>query len=294
MTEADVAVTGYIRKAALEGLGRELGRTPQPWQPFLGAHFGHLVRHDPGGSWVAEIEGLPVGYAQAWMRGDIWFLAQLFVQPEIHSKGVGRELLRLAHDYGRQRGARVFAVVASSSPVAQALYMRAGMYGIATGYRMTGQAQSLLTLPEPDANRKRIVDCSGWLDRIDELDADLFGATRRVDHEHYLNRTDTQSHSFGLTADGAFEGYGYVDDRGWIGPIAAPSPDGQLPLLRMAGEYLESRGVEEATMWVPSLNHAVMRALLGAGWRSDPITYFMSSEPFGKFDRYQPSGGLLL
>jgi hypothetical protein len=62
----------------------------------------------------------------------------------------------------------------------------------------------------------------------------------------------------------------------------------------MAGEYLESRGVEEATMWVPSLNHAVMRALLGAGWRSDPITYFMSSEPFGKFDRYQPSGGLLL
>ena len=54
MTEADVQVTAYVRKAALEGLGREQGRTPQPWQPFLGAHFGHLVRQDPGGSWVAE------------------------------------------------------------------------------------------------------------------------------------------------------------------------------------------------------------------------------------------------
>jgi len=294
MTEADVPVTGYIRKAALEGLEREQGRTPQPWQPFLGAHFGHLLRHDPGGSWIAEIEGLAVGYAQAWMRGDIWFLAQLFVQPEVHGHGVGRELLRLAQDYGRERGARIFAVVASGSPVAQSLYMRAGMYGIATGYRLSGDVKSLLTLPEPEANRKRIVDCAGWLDRIDQLDAELFGATRRVDHEHYLNRSDVKSHSFGLTSDSGFEGYGYVDERGWIGPLAATTPRGQFPLLRMAAEDLASRGVEEASMWVPSLNHAVMGALLNAGWKALPVTNFMSSEPFGKFDRYQPSGGLLL
>lgn len=294
MTEADVAATAYIRKAALEGLAREQGHTPQPWQPFLGAHFGHLVRHDPGGSWIAEVERLPVGYAQAWLRGDIWFLAQLFVQPELHSRGVGRELLRLALDYGRERGARIYAVVASSSPVAQALYMRAGMFGIATGYRMAGPTTSLLSLPAPAANRKRIVDCAAWLERIDELDAGLFGATRRVDHEHYLNRADVASHSFGLTAGETFEGYGYVDERGWVGPIAARTPEGQLPLLRMAGEYLHSRGVEEANMWVASLNHTIMSALLAAGWKSQPVTYFMSSEPFGKFDRYQPSGGLLL
>jgi ribosomal protein S18 acetylase RimI-like enzyme len=294
MIEADIPVTAYIRKAALEWLGRQQGRTPEPWTPFLASHFAHLIRHDPEGSWIAEIDGMAVGYAQSFIRGDIWFLSQLFVQPEAHSGGIGRELLRRAQEYGRRRGARVYAVVASSSPVAQSLYMRGGMFGVGTGYRLAGTAASLAALPEPETNRKRVVDCSGWLDRIDELDREVYGASRRVDHEHYLHRPEIKSYSFGLTTDGTFEGYGYVDANGWIGPIAAREPDGQRALLQMAGAHLAERGVEDARMWVASLNHVVMSTLLGAGWKAEPITYFMTSEPFGKFDRYQPSGGLLL
>jgi hypothetical protein len=184
--------------------------------------------------------------------------------------------------------------VASASHVAQALYMRAGMYGIGIGYRMTGPSSSLLTLAEPDGNRKRIVDCSGWLDRIEEMDRDAFGASRREDHAYYLNRPDVKNHSFGLTVDGELDGYGYVDERGWVGPIASRSPEGQLPLLRIAAEHLVKQGNAEVSMWVPSLNHVVMQTLLTAGWKSEPTTYFLSSEPFGRFDRYLPSGGLLL
>jgi hypothetical protein len=237
---------------------------------------------------------MAVGYAQSFIRGDIWFLSQLFVHPDVHSGGIGRELLRRAQEYGRSRGARVYSVVASSSPVAQSLYMRAGMFGVGTGYRLTGTAASLAALPEPDANRKRIVDCSGWMDRVDELDREVYGASRRVDHEHYLHRSDVESHSFGLTTDGVFEGYGYVDANGWIGPIAARVPETQRHLLQMAGAYLVDRGVDDARMWVASLNHVVISTLLGAGWKADPVTYFMTSEPVGRFDRYQPSGGLLL
>jgi ribosomal protein S18 acetylase RimI-like enzyme len=294
MTAADVQVTAYVRKAAFEGLSRDQGREPLAWQPILGGHYGHIIETDPGGSWVAEIGGLVVGYAQGFVRGDIWFLAQLFVTPEVHGGGIGRELLRLAIEHGRSEGARVFSVVSSASPVAQALYMRAGMFARGVGYRVTGPVAPLLKLPEPQANRKRIVDCSGWLDRIDALDADVFGAARRQDHAHYMHRPDVQAHSFGLTADGAFEGYGYVDDRGWIGPIAAPDPDAQLPLLRMAAEYLTDGGIAEANMWVLSLNQVLMRALLNAGWKFERWTYFLSNEPFGRFDRYQPSGGLML
>ena len=292
MTEADVPVAAYVRKAALEGLGREQGREPPEWQPRAGNHHQHLLRTDAGGSWLAEIEGLLVGYAQGFVRGDIWFLAQLFVQPEVHGGGIGRELLRLSMEYGRERGARVFSVVSSSSPVAQSLYMRAGMYGLGIGYRLTGPIAPLLALPEPDANRKRIVDCSGWLDRMEELDGELFGASRRQDHEYYLNNAG--SHSFGLTRDGEFEGYGYVDERGWMAPIAAREPKGQLPLLRMAAEHLAEKGIEDGATWVLSLNHVMMRALLDAGWKAQPSTYFLSSEPFGKFDRYHPAGGMLL
>ena len=294
MTVADVQVTAYVRKAAFEGLAREQGRESPAWQPVLGGHFGHIIETDPGGSWIAEVGGLVVGYAQGFVRGDIWFLAQLFVTPEVHGGGVGRELLRLAMEHGRGQGARIFSVVSSTSPVAQALYMRAGMFARGVGYRVRGSVAPLLALPEAAANRKRIVDCSGWLDRIDELDSEVFGASRRQDHVHYMHRPDVEAHSFGLTSDGAFEGYGYVDDHGWIGPIAAYEPETQLPLLRMAAEYLSERGVAEADMWVLSLNELMMRALLDAGWKFERWTFFLSNEPFGQFDRYQPSGGLML
>jgi ribosomal protein S18 acetylase RimI-like enzyme len=294
MTAADVQATAYVRKAAFEALAREQGREPQPWQPSLGGHFGHIIETDPGGSWIAQVGGLVVGYAQGFVRGDIWFLAQLFVTPEVHGGGVGRELLRLAIEYGRREGARVFSVVSSTSPVAQALYMRAGMLARGVGYRLSGPVAPLLSLPEPDARRKRIVDCSGWLDRIDELDADVFGAARRQDHAHYMHRTDVEAYSFGLTVDGALEGYGYVDARGWIGPIAAREPEVQLPLLRMAAEQLTERGVAQGDVWVLSLNRVLMGALLDAGWTFDRWTFFLSNEPFGQFDRYHPSGGLML
>lgn len=294
LVEADVQVTAYVRKAALEWLARDQGRQPRPWQPWLAGHFAHLARTDPEGSWVAEIGGLVVGYSQAFVRGDIWFLAQLFVQPEVHSSGVGRELLRLAQEYGRKRNVRVYSVVASSSPVAQSLYMRGGMFGIGTGYSLTGPVAPLLSLPEPSSNRKRIVDCTGWLDRMDDLDREMFGAARRQDHEYYMNRMEVKVSSFGLSREGALEGYGYVDARDWIGPLVATEPEGQLPLLRMAAEQVAARGTEEATMWVLSLNHVLMRALLDAGWKSEPGTMLMASGPFAKFDRYHPSGGLLL
>ena len=61
MIEADIPVTAYIRKAALEWLDRQQGRTPEPWTPFLASHFAHLIRHDPEGSWIAEIDGMAVG-----------------------------------------------------------------------------------------------------------------------------------------------------------------------------------------------------------------------------------------
>lgn len=295
MTAADVQVTAYIRKNALVWLASTEGRSRDTWMPMLAPHFAHIIRTDPEGSFVAEINGLVVGYAQGFVRGDIWFLAQLFVQPDVHAHGIGRELLRRALDYARAKGARIFSVVSSTSPAAQSLYMRSGMYGVGIGYRMAGPVEPLLALPGPDGNQKTIVDCSGWLDRIDDLDRGVFGAARRQDHELYL-RGDRifAGASFGLTRDGEFAGYAYADESGWVGPLAAPTPEGQLPLLRLCAAWLRDREVGDGRTYVLSLNPTLMHALLAAGWRIGGWTFLLASGPFGKFDRYHPSGGLLL
>ena len=296
LTEADLQAATYVRKAASESLARAEGREPWAWQPRGPAANMHLLHNDPGGSWAAEIDGLLVGYSQALVRGDIWYLGQLFVQPEVHGLGIGREVLHRAQEYGRARGARVFAVVSSTSPVAQGLYMRAGMFPLGIAYHIGGPVEALRALPEPSGSRKRIVDCEGWQERIGVLDRAVFGAERPADHALSLswNTVYEATESFAVVRDGEFRGYAYADTGGIIGPVAAWEPEEQLPLLRMAGDWLAEREVGEARMLLISTNRVVMRALLERRWRIARWNFFLASEAFGQFDRYVPSGGLLL
>jgi len=296
MTAHDVQVTAYIRKAALEGLAREQGRDRAAWLPSLAPHFGHILSTDPDGSWLAEVDGLVVGYAQAIIRGDIWFLCQLFVQPEVHAKGVGQELLRRAMAYGEGRGARVYSVVSSTSPVAQSLYMRAGMFARAVGYRLSGPVAPLCDLTLPDScTAKRIVECDGWRERVDALDRAVFGAQRGADHDLYRTWGGrVEAAAFALLREHEFAGYAYTEEGGWFGPMAAYEPEDQLPLLGLCARWLREHGVEDGEAWVVSHNATLMRALLGAGWRVSQWTFLKANVPFGQFDRYHPSGGLLL
>ncbi len=293
MTPSDIDAAMYIRKAALEGLARSENREIMPWMPRRSPHLAHLLTNDAGGSFVAEIGGLTVGFAMGFIRGDIWFLAQLFVQPDVHALGIGAALLKRAQDAGREAGARIFAVVASSSDAAQSLYMRHGMFAAGIAYNLAGSVDALRALPPPDGNRKLVVDCYGWQDRIATLDADVYGAERRADHELYLSGAYEQ-HAYALNRDGDLIGYGYASDTGHIGPLAAVAPDEQIALLRIAGDWLAAREIGEASAYVISTNHVVIRALLEAGWKINNHTYILASEPFGRFDRYIPSGGLLL
>jgi GNAT superfamily N-acetyltransferase len=293
MVAGDTAATALIRKSALESLD---GPPRDPWVPRKQDVSLHLLRTDPDCSWVAEINGIVVGYAQGFVRGDIWSLAQLFVLPEVHASGVGTQLLRRARASGEERGARTFYVLASTSPAAQAIYMREGMFATAIGYRVSGPVEALRALPEPAGNRKRVVDCSGWQDRIAELDREVWGAERRDDHGALLAGYAAYSDhaSFALTEDGRLVGYGYAMDDGYFGPVAAITPEDQLPLLRMAGDWLADHEIGPAWSYVLSTNTVVLGTLLRAGWQATPTSFLMCSRPFGQLDRYVPSGGVLL
>ena len=296
MTAADIDATGYIRKAALEGLERSQGIEPRPWDPARLPHFDHLLRTDPDGAWVAVVRGTVIGYAMGFTRGDIWFLAQLFVQPEVHAQGAGRELLRLAMDAGRKRGARIFSVVSSTSPVAQALYMRAGMFATGIGYRLSGPVDALLALPEPDGEEREITPTEASLARLERLDRDAFGASRRPEHELYLSDAwgDDRGAGFTLDRGGEAVGYGYAMRNGHIGPFAAHDPVDQLALLRIAGDWLAAREIRESYGYFLTHNATVMGALVGGGWKVNGWSFFLTTEPYGSFDRYAPGGGLLL
>ena len=58
------------------------------------------IKDDPDGLWVAEDRGDILGFAWSWVCGDVWFLAQLFVDPAQQGRGIGNELLKLTLEHG--------------------------------------------------------------------------------------------------------------------------------------------------------------------------------------------------
>jgi GNAT superfamily N-acetyltransferase len=78
---------------------------------------------DPGGAFVAELDGRVIGVAEAIVRERLWCLSLFAVQPGVQSAGAGRALLARALDYG---SADAGLIVSSSDPRALRLYAQAG------------------------------------------------------------------------------------------------------------------------------------------------------------------------
>ena len=53
----------------------------------------HLLGTDPGGCWVAEVDGAVVGTAVSFNRELMWVLASFAVRPDLQGAGIGAQLL---------------------------------------------------------------------------------------------------------------------------------------------------------------------------------------------------------
>lgn len=93
-------------------------------RPRQSARILHLLETDPGGAWVAEHGGAPVGTAMGLIRDGMWGLS-LYALAEAHrGGGTGRALFDAALAYGTDctRG----IVLSSEHPAAMRVYARAG------------------------------------------------------------------------------------------------------------------------------------------------------------------------
>jgi GNAT superfamily N-acetyltransferase len=84
----------------------------------------YFLRTDPAGSWVADDDGVIVGMSQSFVREGYWVLSQLGAVPGRQGRGIGRELLRLAHSHGDPQSPGT--IQCSRDPKAMALYADLG------------------------------------------------------------------------------------------------------------------------------------------------------------------------
>jgi ribosomal protein S18 acetylase RimI-like enzyme len=94
LTTTDALVVASINDLTeRHGFGPMATSSPPNFQLFS-------LKDDPDGLWVAEDRGDILGFAWSWVCGDVWFLAQLFVDPAQQGRGIGNELLKLTLEHG--------------------------------------------------------------------------------------------------------------------------------------------------------------------------------------------------
>ncbi len=160
-------------------LARRSDPEPQPRSPERAGQWVdrtlHLVRTDPGGSWVAEVDGEMVGFATSFNRELMWILASFVVRPGLQGQGLGKALLAAALHHGR--GCLRGMLSASADTRAIRRYRAAG-FSLHPQMYLTGTVdRSAIPVVE------KVRDGSAAdFELMDSLDRRLRGAAHGPDH----------------------------------------------------------------------------------------------------------------
>ncbi|MGN0064529.1 MAG: GNAT family N-acetyltransferase [Nocardioides sp.] len=224
------------------------------------ARSGEALLTDPGGCWVAEVDGVVVGCAVSRVRELMWILSSFAVAGSHQGMGVGRLLLDAAsaHGAGCLRG--MFA--ASASPAAARRYRLAG-FDLHPQMFLHGTVDRA-SLPAITSVREGSL---GDVDLMDSVDRSTRGAAHGGDHallarQFRLLVTDRTTGS----------GYAYVDDAGAPVLLAASSKRAATDLLweALAGSTEERpvavRHVTAANQWALDVGMAARLSLRQAGY----------------------------
>jgi GNAT superfamily N-acetyltransferase len=241
--------------------------------------FDHLARTEDE-AWLAEdASDTVVGYARSINRDGVRELTEFFVLPAWQARGIGRELLHRAFPADR---ARRRSIIATLELGALGRYLRTGLSARCLILYCSAEPPRPNPVPT-DLQAARIADDGADLDDLNQIDADVLGHVREVDHRWLLAGTEREGFLF--RRGGRAVAYGYVGDRS--GPIAVLDPNDTAAVLG----FLESRAAElglgDLGFWLPSVNREATAYLLGRGFRIDPfVTTFFSDDPEVALDRY--------
>jgi GNAT superfamily N-acetyltransferase len=241
---------------------------------------------DPDGYFCAVEEGRIRGMVSALVRGRVWYLSMLFVQPGEQGKGLGRALLERAIADGEARGTEIRCTWATLDPRAQARYVMAGMAPRWPIYRLDGDAAAVGRLMERAGRDSREVPCDPGV--AEKLTAEVFGYDRAGDLAHWRGDGGT---AVAIERGGELAAFAYRRGER-IGPAAGRDETALLQAVAAAAAA-GAGGGKNVTARVPGACASLLEALVGSGFRIGDPTLFMASRLFGLHELYLPSGPIL-
>ena len=295
-TEADAAAAADIIKLALDDLAVKQNQPPaSPSGAPMAPALRHVLDTSPERFWVAEADDAVVGFGAGFLRGDVFWLAGLFVYPRWQGKGVGHELLRRA--MADESGRDILPVVGSSGAnvISNGLYARQQMFPLMPTLSLTGVVPDDLARTALGSLRPSLITAAdiGELRSVDEFVTTI---DRTADHAWLVDVVSRRGWVFRRA--GRVAGYAYLGGDGTVspdhvGPVAALRASDVAAMLAFA--LVEHGPGLSATVEVPGANLAAQRLLWGAGFRlAGPVGLLGAPRPFGHLDRYLLAGNVLM
>ena len=279
---ADALVVASINDlTGRHGFGPMATSSPPNFQLFS-------LKDDPDGLWVAEDGDNLLGFAWSWVCGDLWFLAQLFVDPAQQGRGIGNELLKRTLEHARKSGATHKVLITFTfNRVSQGLYMRHGLYPKMPIYFFDAPRQRLAEgLPEPRLRSVPIDGAAATMRRLAEIDVRAIGASREK-HHRYL-RDDPATRGVLLCAGDECVGYGYVGSNGHIGPLAVGEADLLGDAFMAALTVAADGSSDKISAFLPGSCENALSLAVDCGMRITFPMLLMASPGYGTWTRYLP------
>jgi len=243
---------------------------------------------------VAEQEGELVGFASTLTRSDLVYLAEMFVNPEHQSSGIGRALLREV----MPPDGRVHWTSASTDHRALSLYARHGMQPLWPQFWLFARTDRLGLWG--GANAISVYKAVAEDPILDSWDTDLSGRERVIDRQHWLETSDAIP--LWITNEGRRVGYAYAHRRSpgalWnsdamtIGPIGVHAAADVVGAVTAVIRWARlQNGANKLRMLVPGPNLALPQ-LLSIGFRITYVETYCSTSDRPVYDptRYVCAG----
>jgi GNAT superfamily N-acetyltransferase len=283
---AQELVVGSINDLAQRhGFGTLASVRPPLFQAFS-------LQDDPAGLWVAEDDGQMLGYAFSWVRGELCFLAELFVAPGQQGSGIGGELLKRTTDHARRNGATTRALITFAfNTVSQGLYMRHGMFPKMPLYFVRVARETLrgrLQAPQRPPPPLTLAD----LPKLADIDKQVLGGSRDKHHRYLIG--DKTMKGVLLRAGDERIGYAYLGSDGHIGPLAVTQPHAMGPALQAVLAMAFDSEASHISAFIPGTSTAGLGTALAQGMRISLPMMLMASRDFGDWRSYLPRNPLIM
>ena len=241
------------------------------------ARAAHLQRTDPGGCWVAEIEGEVVGAALGLVREGVSGFSLFGILPAFQGRGIGSRLYAPALQYGA--GASGGIILSSSHPAATSRYARSPGYRLIPTVGLSGAWDPRRV---PPALRSRPGDLSADAETIAGASRRARGASHLADLPTLLDRPGSAL----LVIDG--EGFACAR-RGSVTLLAARTEAAAADLLWGAMRS-GPRGGTVSLDFVTAENQWAIRTGLDAGLSITECGPMFVRGQLGTMAPYLPNG----